>query len=289
VGIPSAGALTQLARFAAKGVKVVLAGQGADEPHGGYGRHRAAALLRQLGALPSFLARPAGAAAGALPRNARAKRAARLVGDMPDAERLVRLAEITDHGQRARLSGSRGEEAEAERMALAQDVMADVAGRDLLEQALYLDSHFFLPDRILICNDKATMAASLELRVPFLDLELMRFVERIPARVRAGARKGKLLHRRAMGELLPRELVERPKHGFATPYDRWLRSSLGQEVERRFDAGEPVSELIEPAEVRRLVAEHRSGRSDHKDLLYCLLELSEWHRAFVEAPVAVAA
>ena len=288
-GIPSAGALTQLARFAAQDVKVVLAGQGADEPHGGYGRHRAAAVLRQLRALPSFLAKPAAAAAGALPRNARAKRAARLLGDMPDAERLVRLAEITDHGQRARLSGSRGEEADAERVALAGDVLSDVPGRDLLEQALYLDTHLFLPDRILICNDKATMAASLELRVPFLDLELMRFVERIPARVRAGARRGKLLHRRAMSELLPPQIAERPRHGFFTPYDQWLRESLGEEVERRFAQGEPVSELIQPTEVTRLVAEHRSGRSDHKDLLYCLLELSEWHRAFVETRVPVAA
>src|SRR3954469_24150366 len=288
-GIPSAGALTQRARFAAEDVKVVLAGQGADEPHGGYGRHRAAAVLSQLRALPSFLAKPVAAATGALPRNARAKRAARLLGDMPDAERLVRLAEITDHGQRARLSGSRGDDAEAERTALAEDLLADVPGRDLLEQALYLDTHLYLPDRILICNDKATMAASLELRVPFLDLELMSFVERIPARVRASARRGKRLHRRAMAELLPEQLIERPKHGFSTPYDRWLRQSLGEEVERRYAPGQPVAELIEPAEAARLGAEHRSGRSDHKDLLYCLLELAEWHRVFIEAPVAVAA
>ncbi len=288
-GIPSAGALTQLARFAAQDVKVVLAGQGADEPHGGYGRHRAAAVLSQLKALPSFLARPVAAATGALPRNARAKRAARLLGDMDDAARLVRLAEITDHGQRAALSGSRGEEADHERTALAQDLLSDVPGRSLLEQALYLDTHLFLPDRILICNDKATMAASLELRVPVLDVELMDFVERIPARVRATARHGKRLHRRAMGELLPQQLIDRPKHGFATPYDRWLRESLGEEVTRRFSTGQPVAELIEPAEVSKLLAEHRSGRSDHKDLLYCLLELSEWHRAFIETPVPVAA
>ena len=60
-------------------------------------------------------------------------------------------------------------------------------------------------------------------------------------------------------------------------------------MERRFAPGQPIAELIEPAEVSKLVAEHRSGRSDHKDLLYCLLELSEWHRAFIEAPVPVAA
>ena len=232
-GIPSAGALTQLARFAAQDVKVVLAGQGADEPHGGYGRHRAAAVLGQLRAMPSFLARPVAAAAGALPRNARAKRAARLLGDMPDAERLVRLAEITDHGQRERLSGSRGEDADAERVALAEDLLADVPGRDLLEQALYLDTHMFLPDRILICNDKASMAASLELRVPFLDVELMRFVERIPARMRASARQGKLLHRRAMAELLPKQLIERPRTASRPP----TTAGCASRSARRWSAG----------------------------------------------------
>src|SRR5215211_3634603 len=96
-GIPSAPALMQLSRFAAGDVKVVLAGQGADEPHGGYGRHQAAAVLRHLGRVPGFLAGPAAAAASALPRAARARRTARLIGRMDDAERIVRLIEITDH------------------------------------------------------------------------------------------------------------------------------------------------------------------------------------------------
>jgi asparagine synthase (glutamine-hydrolysing) len=282
-GIPSAPALMQLSRFAAESVKVVLAGQGADEPHGGYGRHQAAAVLRHVARLPGFLASPAQALASALPRTPRAKRASRLLGDLPDAERLLRLIEITDHGQRSHLAGRRGEEAEAERLALAEDVLSDVQGRDLLERALYLDTRLVLPDAILLCNDKMSMAASLELRVPFLDLELMRFVERLPARLRVRPRAGKRLHRRAMRRLLPEEIVGRPKHGFSTPYDRWLRESLGAEVERRYAPGSPLSELIEPRMAAELVAAHRSGRADHKNLLYCLLELSEWHRAFIEA------
>jgi asparagine synthase (glutamine-hydrolysing) len=149
----------------------------------------------------------------------------------------------------------------------------------------------FLPDGILLCNDKMSMGASLELRVPFLDLELMRFVERIPARVRVRPRAGKRLHRRAMELLLPAGLADRPKHGFSTPYDDWLRRSLGQEVERRYGARSALAELIEPAAVARLVDEHARGRADHKSILYCMLELSEWHAAFVEErqPMAEAA
>jgi asparagine synthase (glutamine-hydrolysing) len=288
-GIPSAPALAQLSRFAAERVKVVLAGQGADEPQGGYGRHQAAALLGRLRFVPPALASPAAAAARAVPRAARARRVAHLLGGRGDAERLLRLVEITDAPVRRALLGSEDATARDERLATAGGVLADVAGRDLLEQALYLDTRMFLPDGILVCNDKMSMAASLELRVPFLDVELMRFVERVPARSRVRPRAGKRLHRMAMERLLPPGIANRPKHGFSTPYDDWLRASLGEEVERRYSAGTPLAALVRPDSVRRLVAEHRRGRADHKAILYCLLELSEWHHAFVEAREPVAA
>jgi asparagine synthase (glutamine-hydrolysing) len=283
-GIPSAPALGQVSRFAAERVKVVLAGQGADEPHGGYGRHQAAALLGRLRHAPAALAAPAAAIARALPRAARARRAAHMLGGRGDAERLLRLVEITDAPvRRALLGDQRPDDAESERLALALNVLADVPGRDLLDQALHLDTRMFLPDGILICNDKMSMAASLELRVPFLDVELMRFVERIPARMRVRPRAGKRIHRMAMERILPPGIADRPKHGFATPYDEWLRASLGEEVERRYAKATPLAELVRPEAVHTLVAEHRRGRADHKSILYCLLELSEWHRAFVEA------
>jgi asparagine synthase (glutamine-hydrolysing) len=293
-GIPSAPALMQLSRFAAERVKVVLAGQGADEPHGGYGRHRAAALLDRLRLVPAAAAAPAAALARALPRAARARRTAHVLGGRGDAERLLRLVEITDAPVRASLlatphGGATGHQAGAERLGRARDILGDVHGRGLLEQALYLDTRMFLPDGILICNDKMSMAAGLELRVPFLDLDLMRFVERIPASMRMRPRAGKRLHRAAMEHVLPPGLAERPKHGFATPYDDWLRASLGEEVERRYASGSALAELLEPSAVSRLVDEHRRGRADHKAILYCLLELSEWHSAFVETHQPVAA
>jgi asparagine synthase (glutamine-hydrolysing) len=288
-GIPSAPALAQLSRFAAGEVKVVLAGQGADEPHGGYGRHQAAALLNRLKLVPAALASPAAAVARAVPRAARARRAAHLLGGRGEAERLLRLVEITDAPVRSALLDAGTTSAEDERLATARTVLEDVESKDLLEQALYLDTRMFLPDGILICNDKMSMAASLELRVPFLDVELMRFVERIPARDRVRPRHGKRLHRLAMQRLLPPAIANRPKHGFSTPYDDWLRASLGEEVQRRYAPGQPLTEHIRPEAVEKLVAEHRRGRADHKSVLYCLLELSEWHHAFVEAREPVAA
>ncbi len=283
IGSASAPAALQLSRFAARTVKVVLSGQGADEPLGGYERHQAAAALRLTAAVPGPLNRPVLALAEALPRNERAKRAARLLGAPAGIDRLLRIFEISEAATRTSLTGGPQAEAEAERRELAAGLLGDLGGRrDALEQALYLDTRMFLPDCLLLYGDKTSMASSLEQRVPFLDVELMRFVERVPARMRLRGLRRKWLYRRALRGLVPQEALERRKHPFATPYDDWLRTSLGGEVERLYAPGSALSDLISPGTVTELVGEHRRGRADHKRILYCLLELGHWHRLFIE-------
>ena len=185
-GIPSAPALLQLSRFAAQRRE----GR-ARRP----GRRRAARRLR-----PPPGRRAAPRRSGSCrprPRPRRPRSPARSRARRPRAAwRTCSAAAATPSGScgssRSRTRGRRtallgaGAEAEQERLARARAILADVPGRGLLEQALYLDTHMFLPDGILLCNDKMSMAAGLELRVPFLDLELMRFVERIPASRRVG-------------------------------------------------------------------------------------------------------
>ncbi|WP_028065255.1 asparagine synthase (glutamine-hydrolyzing) [Solirubrobacter soli] len=289
-GIPSAPALLQLSEFTTKSVTVVLSGQGADEPLGGYSRHQAAAMLQYVAKLPGAVAGPARRLAGALPRNEKAKRAAGLLGAGDATDRLLGIFDIAPSELRAALTGADGSEAAAERRALAEAVLDDVRDRDPLEQTLYLDTHLFLPDGLLIYGDKMSMAHGLEQRVPFLDVELMRYVERIPAKVRVKGLKRKWLHKQAMAKLVPREIIDRPKLGFSTPYDRWLREELGSEVARRFAPGTDLAATIDPATVSALVSGHQSGRADNKRLLYCLLELSEWQSLFsgAEAPELVA-
>ncbi len=284
-GTPSAPALLEVSRFTSEHVKVVLSGQGADEPLGGYQRHQAAASLGLARRLPRPLAALARAAADALPRNERAKRMARLLGKGDGESPLLRVFEITTGEGRRMLAGSAGHEAAAERRDLARNVLRDVESRGILEQALYLDTRLFLPDGLLVYGDKMSMAWGIEQRVPFLDVELMRFVERIPAGLRVRGLTRKWLYRRAIEPLVPPQVLRRRKHPFATPYDEWLRTSLGVEVETRFRAGSPMEGLVDPKAAAQLVAAHRSGRHDHKRILYCLLELSEWHRTFIEGSV----
>ena len=129
------------------------------------------------------------------------------------------------------------------------------------------------------------MAAGLEQRVPFLDVELMRFVERIPARARgcARARASGSTARRWRG-CSRRESSTGRSTASSTPYDDWLRASLGEEVRAPLRARLAAGRAGRPGDGRaRSSPSTARGRADHKAILYCLLELSEWHRAFVEA------
>jgi asparagine synthase (glutamine-hydrolysing) len=281
-GTPSAPALLQLSRFTSRWVKVVLSGQGADEPLGGYKRAQAAAMLGAIEGFPLRLAGPLRRVVDALPRNERAGRAARVLETPRGLDRLLRIFEITPPDLRQRLTHGPAAEAEAERRQLAGALVADVADRDQLDQALYLDTHLFLPDHLLIYGDKMSMAASLEHRVPFLDLELMGFVERIPGRLRLRFGVRKWLYRRAVRGLVPPEVLRRTKHGFTTPYDRWLRTSLGGEVERAYPASGSGTAGVDGAAVAELLRRHRRGTGDHKRTLFCLLELAYWQRTFLE-------
>ena len=199
-------------------------------------------------------------------RRARQARRPLLGGNAATASGCCGSSRSPTPGARPRSLGGGGAEAAAERRRAGQArCSADVAGRDLLEQALYLDTRMFLPDGILICNDKMSMAAGLELRVPFLDVELMRFVERIPAACACARGSGKRLHRMAMERLLPSEVALRPKHGFATPYDDWLRALArrgGRAPLRARRRRSAASSTRRPC--GGWSDEHGRGRADHK-------------------------
>ena len=220
-------ALLQLSRFTSRSVKVVLSGQGADEPLGGYRRAQAAAALGLVDWFPAAAGRGLAAAADLLPRSERAKRAAGVLATPAGLDRLLRVFEISTPSLRRELLRAQDPAAGLERRSIASGVLADVPGRDVLDQALYLDTHVFLPDHLLLYGDKMSMAHGLEHRVPFLDVELMRFVERIPARVRMRHAPRKWLYRKSMRGLVPESVLARPKRPFTTPYDQWLRTSLG--------------------------------------------------------------
>ena len=271
-------------------VKVALVGQGPDELFGGYRRHlgvRYGALWAQL---PSWMRSPVSSAVSALPRNEMLKRG---VYSLATSDRLSRYQQVFSilpgdqvDGlfQEGLLDGKSGD--------TILECWADLVGlmdaTDELGGLQFLEVRSTLPDELLMYADKLSMAHSLELRVPYLDKDIVEFVERLPARfkVRNGSRKW--LHRQVCRSYLPSSILKRPKRGFAVNVvDDWFRGTRDSRMaETLLDGGSKIYHYLRPAAVRNLYEQHASSRQDNHKILFSLVVFEEWLRAH-EAPMAV--
>ncbi len=163
------------------------------------------------------------------------------------------------------------------------EAFRETDGADLLDATLAGDVETCLPDDLLVKVDIATMAHRLEGRSPFLDHDVMEFCASLPSDLKLRGLTTKYLLKRAVRELLPAPVVDRPKQGFGVPIDRWLRGELRTMVHdvlldartlRRGYFHEPV--------VRRLLDEHGHGVRGWHSQLWSLLVLELWHRMFVD-------
>jgi asparagine synthase (glutamine-hydrolysing) len=156
-----------------------------------------------------------------------------------------------------------------------------MAKTDELGGFQFIEMRSTLPDELLMYADKLSMAHSLEVRVPYLDKEVVEYGERLPAsfKVRNGA--GKWLHREVCKAFLPATILRRKKRGFAmNVVDEWFREAQSQKMEGMLlDPQSHIFDFLRPAAVRGLLEEHRSGASDHHKVLFSLVVLEEWLRA----------
>jgi asparagine synthase (glutamine-hydrolysing) len=151
----------------------------------------------------------------------------------------------------------------------------------------FLEVRSTLPDELLMYADKLSMAHGLELRVPYVDKEIVEYVERLPAnlKVRNGSRKW--LHRQVCRTFLPDTILRRPKRGFAVNVvDDWFRGAFdGKMPETVLDSGSKIYQYLRPAPVQELFKQHASGRQDNHKILFSLVLFEQWLRAH-EEPVA---
>jgi asparagine synthase (glutamine-hydrolysing) len=153
---------------------------------------------------------------------------------------------------------------------------------DPMARAQYVDIKTYLTDDILTKVDRASMAVSLEVRSPLLDHRLMALAARIPSKLKLRGREGKYIFKRAMNNLLPREILSRPKQGFVAPLAEWLRGDLREFANHAlFDAASQDG-LLNSSVVARLWNEHQSGRRDFSRPLWAILMFRLWQRNFVK-------
>jgi asparagine synthase (glutamine-hydrolysing) len=162
-------------------------------------------------------------------------------------------------------------------------------GTDTLSRLMYIDSSIFLPDDLMIKNDRMSMAHSLEARVPMTDPELTEFMARVSPRVKFPRFRKKHIMRRAMERMLPPEIVDKKKVGLEMPYSRWFKHELRDLMiiylgpERIGSTG-----LFRPEAVKALVDDHLAGRVDNGRALWGLLNYMMWLELYIDPSVPYA-
>lgn len=281
VATTSTAPFLALSRLARTRVTVALCGQGADEPFGGYPRHAGERLGSVYRALPFPLRRRlVEPLAARLPRARRIKRGVTALSVQDPGQRLEAIFTILDERARRALLRE-GIPAAVQTNALAR-LGDDVPGRPAIDRLLYVDTRFGLADNLLLYADKLSMAASLEARVPFLDLDLLAFGERLPGKMRTSPLARKRLLKQAVAPWVPPDVRGRRKVGFATPVGSWLRQEMGTTVrERLLSPGSGCRRYFRMEPLERLLREHASGKHDHQRAIFSLLMFELWHEQFL--------
>jgi asparagine synthase (glutamine-hydrolysing) len=273
---------------ARRDVKVALIGQGPDELFGGYKRHLGVRYGSLWGGLPSWVRAPIASTVEALPRNETLKRG---VWSLSLSDRMERYQnvlsllpgpQVDDLFQDGLLEHGAGDTV----LKCWEDLVPLMSETDELGGLQFLEMRSTLPDELLMYADKLSMAHSLELRVPFLDREIVEYVERLPAnmKVRMGARKW--LHRQVCRTYLPESILKRPKRGFAVNVvDDWFRSSADSKIASLRDPSSRIYQYLRWAAVRELCDQHASGQKDNHKILFSLVLFEDWLRVHGEEPV----
>lgn len=266
-----------LSRLARESVKMVLTGEGADELLGGYPKHRAEGWIGHYadwvpGAVHDRLVGPA---LNALPYGLRrVKVLAAALGERDAVARQRRWFGGMNEVTRAALTGR----ASLDR---PDGFPFSIATPSALRRTLFFDQTSWLPDNLLERGDRMMMAASVEGRMPFMDVELARLVARFPDRFLTGHRKGKAVLRAAMAPVLPPGILTRRKVGFRVPVDEWLRGPYRGQLHDLVEAkGAEIRRILDPGMLDRLAREHVEGRQNHEKVLWSLLNLELFLRTF---------
>ena len=290
---PIAACFEAAAQLASEHVRVALGGDGGDELFGGFDRYASFAIADRYASLPRWfredVVRPAvGLLKGADGYKTFAQRA-RWLDDVSSARGGRLYARMSSH---FRFTPERKQELYGDslrsslRGADALEAIArpfdNAPGTSPLDRMLFADLVTRLPEHTLMLADRLSMARSLEVRSPLLDIRLAGLCFSMPSRLRAHRGRTKVALRRAAAAWMPPSLVTRAKQGFMFPVSEWLDAPTLRTVNDWITKGPLIAAgWIRAQAVRTLVDEHASGRADHHVRLWQLMSLDAWHRRYL--------
>jgi asparagine synthase (glutamine-hydrolysing) len=268
-----------LARLTRKHVTVALTGEGADELFAGYTNYekriREERFTSWLGAAGS----PLPALARRMPELIARDRVVKAIG-LPKSQRYSTIPNVFDWATHPGLYSD-------EFLAARTARIAEAAGRryeecnaaDYFERIMYVDMRLWLPDDLLVKVDRATMAYSLEARVPYLDHKFVEFVAQLDPSMKQKGDTRKYLLKKLAEKFLPHDIVHRRKQGFVMPLSDWLQSGLKGRVDQSL-AALAKRGLFREGALPKLLAEHRAGRRNHAGRLWALTVLEVWFERY---------
>ncbi|MCB2225969.1 MAG: asparagine synthase (glutamine-hydrolyzing) [Desulfarculaceae bacterium] len=285
----SAIPLMLICREAKKTATVVLSGEGGDEIFAGYDRFRASKAAGYLGRLP-----------GCAPT---LNRLASLLPDQPQKKGAINVAKrflegcvLPRDGEHLRwqyflppsLAGQLFRPEVAAQVGIddpfapIRKVLSSCNSTDRLDREVYLDLKLAMADSVLMKVDKMSMSTSLEVRVPFLDHEVVEFTASLPSWFKLKGFTTKYILRQAIRGLVPDRVAFRGKQGYSLPVKNLLRDQLQPLMRDLLSTSPLVSEFMNRATVDRLMSEHLAGTHNHNHVLWALMNAALWHRRFFE-------
>jgi asparagine synthase (glutamine-hydrolysing) len=278
-----------------RGVKVILSGMGADELFGGYRKHLACMIASRYRRLPGAARAGMRLAVGGLPvsigghglRYPRWAKRFMTFAELPEEARFRRSYTLYDPADLAALVGPdlarRVDDVTGEHAAIYEDNALD----DEVNRMCLADTRLFMAGLNLSYTDRASMAASVEVRVPFVDPVVARAAFSVPGRDKIRGRTQKAALKDAAASWLPHEIVHRPKASFGAPLRAWVRSDLRELIGDVLVGGDLVQAgMLRKQPLLGLIADEQAGRADHAKQIWQLLSLELWYRQVRAAGVA---
>lgn len=273
---PSANLLYFLSKRASEDLKVVLSGEGADEMFGGYNVYKEPLALKNYQKIPRFIRRAFALLVTPLPEFKGRNFIVR--GSKKIEERYIGNSNIFSVKQREKILKKKYKSKPPQ--FYTQRLYEKVRTKDDITKMQYVDMHVWMVQEILLKADKMSMANSLELRVPFLDMEIFKLASTIPPQYKVNKQNTKLALRKAANKDINDKSAERKKMAFPLPLPEWLREDKYYNIVKKYFASGVAKEYFNTDKIMKLLEEHKKGRKNNTRKIWTIFTFLVWYEQF---------